>query len=115
MSPATRGEDGFRVGPWSVEPKGGLLRRGADLVRVEPKVMDVLVYFAERAGEVVSREEPERDVWRGALVGYDAVTKTVTTLRQALRDDPRNPRYVQTVPKRGYRLFPPTPGWRPTP
>jgi TolB-like protein/DNA-binding winged helix-turn-helix (wHTH) protein/Flp pilus assembly protein TadD len=66
--------------------------------------MDVLVYFAGRAGEVVSREELERDVWRGALVGYDAVTKTVTKLRQALGDDPRNPRYIQTVPKRGYRF-----------
>ncbi|SDW74517.1 winged helix-turn-helix domain-containing protein [Thiocapsa roseopersicina] len=104
MSPATRGEDGFRVGPWSVEPKGDLLRRGTHLVRVEPKVMDVLVYFAGRAGEVVSREELERDVWRGALVVYDAMTKTVTKLRQALGDDPRNPRFIQTVPKRGYRF-----------
>jgi TolB-like protein/Flp pilus assembly protein TadD len=66
--------------------------------------MDVLVYFAGRAGEVVSREELERDVWRGAVVGYDAVTKTVTKLRQALGDDPRNPRFIQTVPKRGYRF-----------
>ncbi|UHD15018.1 winged helix-turn-helix domain-containing protein [Thiocapsa bogorovii] len=104
ISPATRGEDGFRVGLWSVDPKGGLLGRGTELVRVEPKVMDVLVYFAGRSGEVVSREELERDVWRGALVGYDAVTKTVTKLRQALGDDPRNPRYIQTVPKRGYRF-----------
>ncbi|EGV18467.1 winged helix-turn-helix domain-containing protein [Thiocapsa marina] len=104
MSPVPWPEDGFRVGPWSVDPKGGLLSRGTRLVRVEPKVMDVLVYFAGRAGEVVSREELERDVWRGALVGYDAVTKTVTKLRQALGDDPRNPRYIQTVPKRGYRF-----------
>ncbi len=104
MSPAARAEDGFRVGPWSVEPKRDLLRRGTHLVRVEPKVMDVLVYFAGRAGEVVSREELERDVWHGALVGYDAMTKTVTKLRQALGDDPRNPQYIQTVPKRGYRF-----------
>jgi TolB-like protein/cytochrome c-type biogenesis protein CcmH/NrfG len=66
--------------------------------------MDVMVYFAGRAGEVVSREELERDVWHGALVGYDAVTKTVNKLRHALGDDPRKPRYIQTVPKRGYRF-----------
>jgi TolB-like protein/DNA-binding winged helix-turn-helix (wHTH) protein/Flp pilus assembly protein TadD len=66
--------------------------------------MDVLVYFAGRPGEVVSRDELERDVWHGAVVGYDAMTKTVTKLRQALGDDPRNPRYIQTVPKRGYRF-----------
>lgn len=104
MAPSTREEDVFRVGPWSVEPKGDLLRRGTHLVRVEPKVMDILVYFAGRAGEVISRDELERDVWHGALVGYDAVTKTVTKLRHALGDDPRKPRYIQTVPKRGYRF-----------
>jgi DNA-binding winged helix-turn-helix (wHTH) protein len=80
MSPETRAEDGFRFGPWSVEPKGDLLRRGTDLVRIEPKVMDVPVYFAGRAGEVVSREELERAVWRGALVGYDQQHRLVATL-----------------------------------
>jgi DNA-binding winged helix-turn-helix (wHTH) protein len=80
MSPAIRGEDGCRVGPWSVEPKGDLLRRGTDLVRVEPKVMDGLVYFAGRAGEAVSREELERAVWRDALVGYDQQHRLVATL-----------------------------------
>jgi DNA-binding winged helix-turn-helix (wHTH) protein/TolB-like protein len=104
MTTAALEENGFRIGPWSVEPKRDLLRRGTHLVRVEPKVMDILVYFAGRAGEVVSREELERDVWHGASVGYDAVTKTVTKLRQALGDDPRNPSYIQTVPKRGYRF-----------
>jgi DNA-binding winged helix-turn-helix (wHTH) protein/TolB-like protein/Flp pilus assembly protein TadD len=103
-SPASPREAGFRVGPWWVDPKRDLLSQGTRLVRVEPKVMDVLVYFAGRTGEVVSREELEREVWRGAVVGYDAVTKTVTKLRHALEDNRRDPRYIQTVPKRGYRF-----------
>jgi len=97
--------DGLRVGAWWVDAKGGALRQGDTLVRVEPKVMDVLVYLASRAGEVVARQDLEQDVWRGALVGYDAVTKTVIKLRHALGDDSRHPRYIETVPKRGYRLI----------
>jgi len=97
-------DGGFQVGDWWVEPSADRLQQGERLVRVEPKVMDVLVYLASRAGEVVSRQDLERDVWRGALVGYDAVTKTVIKLRQALGDESRDPRYIETVPKRGYRL-----------
>ena len=84
----------------------GQIADGETVVRVEPKVMDVLAYLAAHQGEVVSREELERQVWRGALVGYDAVTGTVIKLRKALDDDAREPRYIATIPKRGYRLLP---------
>ena len=97
----------FHLGAWRVEPGSGQLSRDETLVRVEPKAMDVLVYLAAHQGEVVSREELERGVWHGALVGYDAVTSTVIKLRKALGDDARHPRYIATVPKRGYRLLPP--------
>ena len=70
----------FRVGDWLVESDEGRLSRGDESVRVEPKAMEVLVYLAERRGEVVTREELERHVWRGALVGYDAVTSTVAII-----------------------------------
>jgi len=66
--------------------------------------MDVLVYMAERAGEVVSRGQLETAVWSGTVVGYDSVTSTMLKLRKAFGDDPRNPRVLETVPKRGYRL-----------
>ena len=97
-------DGGFWVGGWWVEPNADRLRQGERLVRVEPKVMDVLVYLASRAGDVVSRQDLERDVWRGALVGYDAVTKTVIKLRQALGGEARDRGYIETIPKRGYRL-----------
>jgi TolB-like protein/DNA-binding winged helix-turn-helix (wHTH) protein/tetratricopeptide (TPR) repeat protein len=100
------GDDRFWLGTWLVEPGCGQIRRDDTVVRVEPKAMDVLVYLASNAGRVISREELEQKVWRGALVGYDAVTHTVIKLRKALDDDPREPRYIATVPKRGYRLLP---------
>lgn len=69
--------------------------------------MEVLVYLVSRPAQVVTREDLERDVWRGALVGYDAVTKTVIKLRKALGDDARRPRCIATIPKRGYQLIAP--------
>jgi TolB-like protein len=66
--------------------------------------MEVLVYLARKQGEVVSREELEREVWRGALVGYDAVTGTVIKLRKALGDSAKQSRIIRTIPKRGYQL-----------
>lgn len=96
----------LRIGIWSVEPDSGQLISGEEVVRVEPKVMEVLVYLASRAREVVSREELESHVWYGAVVGYDAVTNTIIKLRKALGDSAREPCYIATVPKRGYRSHP---------
>lgn len=96
---------GFSIGEWQVTPDEGVLTRDDEIVHLEPKVMDVLVYFASRSGEVITREELERDVWKGAVVGYDAVTKTIIKLRKALQDDARHPRYIATIAKKGYQLI----------
>lgn len=96
---------GFSIGEWQVTPDEGVLTRDDEIVHLEPKVMDVLVYFASRSGKVITREELERDVWKGALVGYDAVTKTIIKLRKALQDDAHHPRYIATIAKKGYQLI----------
>jgi adenylate cyclase len=95
------------IGNWHVSPAEDLLQRGDESVRLEPKAMEVLVYLASRPGEVITREELERDVWRGAVIGYDAVTNTVIKLRKALQDDARQPRFIATIPKKGYQLIAP--------
>ncbi len=95
----------FFVNDWLVTPPKGLLARADETVRLEPKAMDVLVYMASRPNEVITRDELERDVWRGAQVGYDAVTNTIIKLRKALGDDSRDPRFIATLPKRGYQLI----------
>ena len=99
-------QDEFLVGDWRVHPADDQIIRGDDTVRLEPKMMDVLVYLAKYS-QVVSRRDLERDVWRGALVGDDAVTNTIVKLRRALGDTARNSSYIATVPKRGYRLVAP--------
>ena len=90
---------------WWVCPPEGSLVRDDKTIHLEPKAMEVLAYLALHAGEVVSREELEREVWRGAVVGYDAVTNTIIKLRKALQDNSRNPRFIATVPKKGYQLI----------
>lgn len=97
--------DAFRIGDWRVRAATGRIEAAGRAHKLEPRVMEVLVYLAGRPGEVVSRDELERDVWRGALVGYDAVTGTIIKLRKALDDDARHPRYIETIPKKGYRLI----------
>ena len=94
----------FYIEDWIINPAEGVLTRGDELVHLEPKVMDVLVYFASRPGEVISRAELERDVWHGALVGYDAVSATIIKLRKAFSDNAKEPRFIITFPKKGYQL-----------
>ncbi len=67
--------------------------------------MEVLSYLASRQGELVTRDDIERDVWKGAVISYDSITTAVIKLRKALTDDARQPKYIATVPKRGYRLI----------
>ncbi len=97
----------FRVGDWLVEPAVGSLARDGRSVKLEPKVMDLLVYLARRRGRVLSREELEEAVWAGTVVGYDALTSAIIKLRKAFDDDSRHPWLIETVPKRGYRLIAP--------
>jgi len=98
-------QEPFRVGEWYVDPDSGrLLREGVE-VKLEPKVMQVLVFLAQHSGKVVSREALEAVVWAGMVVGYDALSGSIIKLRKALGDDSRHPRYIETVSKKGYRLI----------
>ena len=95
----------FNVGDWTIEPAAHRMFRAGQEVHLEPKVMRVLAYLVERHGEVVSRDDLQANVWTGMVVTDDAVTNTVIKLRRALGDDARNPRYIETIAKGGYRLI----------
>jgi DNA-binding winged helix-turn-helix (wHTH) protein len=101
----------FRLGEWHVEPSNGTLRCGADTRRIEPQLMNLLVYLVAHPGRVVSRDEIMTGVWKDTIVTDDALTSSVYQLRRALGDDAKAPRYIETVPKRGYRLLM---SWEPT-
>ncbi len=95
----------FLVAGWEVSPDTLRIKKGDKSSKIEPKVMQVLVFLAERHGEVVSREELEDHIWQGTIVGYDAVTNTVIKLRKAFGDSPKNPSVIETISKSGYRLI----------
>lgn len=96
--------DGFQIGDWSIRQAEGTLRSKGRSVRLEPRLMDVLVYLAAHAGKVVPKEELLAVVWGGAFVEEGALPQAVHSLRKVLGDDARQPRYIQTIPKRGYRM-----------
>ncbi len=96
---------GFRLGDWEVLPQQGSMRRGEERKHVEPRVMDVLVYLAERPGEVVSRDTLIRAIWETTYVSEEVLTRCISELRAHLGDSSRSPRYIRTVPKRGYSLI----------
>jgi DNA-binding winged helix-turn-helix (wHTH) protein/TolB-like protein len=97
----------LRVGDWTVEPALHQISTAGKTVKLEPKAMGVLVYLADRPGQVASREALLAAVWPGVVVGDDSLTQVVTKLRKALGDTPENPAYIQTISKGGYRLIAP--------
>lgn len=97
-------ESSFLVGDWLVEPHRNQIVRGGERVRLDPRVMQVLVCLAEGAGVVVPQERLLERVWTGAFVTDGVLTNAIWELRKALGDDSAHPRFIQTVPKKGYRL-----------
>jgi len=97
----------LRIGEWTVSPLSGQISRGEETVRLEARTMRLLLCLAERAGDVVSIEELLNQVWEGVIVTPDSVYQAVTSLRRLLGDDPKQPVYIATVPRRGYRMVAP--------
>lgn len=88
-----------------LDPTNELLWRGGQAITLRPKAFAVLKYLTERPGRLVSKEELLESVWRDAYVG-DAVLKVcVGQLREALGDDPKSPRFIETSHRRGYRFI----------
>ena len=97
----------LKIGDWTVVPSLNHLEREGESIKLEPRAMDVLVYLADRAGDVVSVEELLGAVWKGVVVGDGSVYLAIKQLRQALDEPGGNASYIETIPKRGYRLTAP--------
>jgi DNA-binding winged helix-turn-helix (wHTH) protein/TolB-like protein/Tfp pilus assembly protein PilF len=97
----------FRIGAWLVQPRLNAVIMDGLSVRLEPKVMQVLVCLARGAGDVVEKEQLIRTVWPDTFVSDDALTRCISELRKTFEDDARESRIIQTIPKIGYRLVAP--------
>jgi DNA-binding winged helix-turn-helix (wHTH) protein/tetratricopeptide (TPR) repeat protein len=102
----------IRFGVFELDVQSGELRKGTVRVRLQNQPLRVLVALLNKPGEVVSREELRQELWPADTFGdfEHGLRVAVAKLRQALNDDPNKPRYVETLPTRGYRfIFPITP------
>ena len=98
--------DAFRLGDWLVEPALNRISSDDSSERLEPKIMDLLVFLAERAGSVVPKHEIIDGVWATRYVANSALSRSMAVLRASLGDDVRDPTYIETIPKRGFRMIP---------
>jgi len=97
----------FRIGPVLVHPERLAIERDGMEIALEPRIMELLVALAEHAGEVIGAERLLIEVWRGTFYGDNPVHRAIGVLRRQLGDDPRNPAFIETIRKRGYRLIAP--------
>jgi len=95
---------GFWVEDWFVQPRLGRIVRRQIVVSLRPRVMEVLVALADRAGDVMSKGELVDVVWSSGFVSDNTITHCIKELRKDLGDTTKPPRLVQTIPRRGYRL-----------
>src|ERR1700735_5720767 len=99
----------LKFGPYVVDLRAGELRKFGARIRLQEKPLQVLAALAQQSGQVATREELRRRLWPGdTFVDFETGLNTaVSKLRDALSDDAENPRFIETIPRRGYRfLFP---------
>jgi len=95
----------FRLSGWLVQPSLNRLSSDDRVVQLEPKLMDVLVFLAANAGQVVSKIDITDAVWPDVFITESVITRSIAGLRRAFGDDVRNPAFIETISKRGYRLI----------
>jgi TolB-like protein/DNA-binding winged helix-turn-helix (wHTH) protein len=94
----------LRIGEWCVNPASSQISRGGETARVEVQTMRLLLCLAEHSGQVVSIDDLLNQVWPDVTVTPDSVYQAVASLRRLLGDDPKQPTYIETVPRLGYRM-----------
>jgi len=95
----------LRIGAWRVDPNSGQISKDDETVRLEARTMRLLLFLAAHPGEVVSIDDLLDQVWSGVNVSQDSVYQAVASLRRTLGDDSRQPTYIATVPRLGYRML----------
>jgi DNA-binding winged helix-turn-helix (wHTH) protein/Tol biopolymer transport system component len=87
-----------------IDTDNQLLIRAGESINLAPKVYDLLVFFCLNHHRVISKDELMDQVWSGTIVTENAISRTIVKVRKALGDDPKNPQFILTVPRKGYRM-----------
>src|SRR3954451_11109410 len=95
----------FRFRDFRFDPDERLLIRGAERLDLNSRYLDALALLLRERGRLVTKERFMDEVWRGVPVTDEALTQCIRTLRRQLGDDAARPRFIETVPKHGYRFI----------
>jgi len=95
----------FQFDSIQVDPKTFKIVKDGNVLSLEPKAFEVLVFLLNNQGRLVEKDELLEAVWKEAFVTPNALTRVIAQLRKTLGDDPKESRYIETVPTRGYRFI----------
>jgi TolB-like protein/DNA-binding winged helix-turn-helix (wHTH) protein len=101
----------IRIGKWRVDPALDEISSEGRTVRLEPLAMRLLLCLARHAGRPVEQRQLLDEVWPGVIVSQGSVYQAIAQLRRTLGDDTDHPTYIDTVPRKGYRLIAPVSPW----
>ena len=87
-----------------IDTDNQLLIRSGETIKLAPKVYDLLIFFCLNHNRVISKDELMEQVWSGTIVTENAISRTLVKVRKVLGDDPKNPNFILTVPRKGYRM-----------
>src|SRR5215213_8749367 len=105
MSPGS-----FRFDRFTLDLRDRQLSRDGEPVELNSRYLDALALLVGDPGRLVSKDRFLEEVWRGVPVTDEALTQCIKTLRRQLGDDAARPRFIETVPKHGYRFIAPVAG-----
>lgn len=95
---------GFRFEDFHLDPANRRLERAGEPVELNARYLDALILLAGEPGQLISKDRFMAEIWRGIPVTDEALTQCIRTLRRQLGDDATSPRFIETVPKHGYRF-----------
>ena len=97
----------YEFGPYVMDTRSRILLKDGATVRLTPKAFDTLYVLVQHASQVVDKEQLLKEVWPDIFVEEGSLSHNIHNLRKALGDDSSEPRYIETIPKRGYRFVAP--------
>ena len=105
----------YEFGPYVIDARSRILLKDGTTVRLTPKAFDTLLVLVRHASQVVEKEQLLKEVWPDIFVEEGSLSHNIHGLRKALGDDSSEPRYIETIPKRGYRFVAPVKSFRQIP
>lgn len=98
-------QEEFQIHNWLVKPQTNELIGAEEKLKLDHKVMQLLVYLTQHTGQDLSKEEILRAVWGEGVFSEEVLTVAISSLRKALGDNSRAPQYIKTLPRFGYRML----------